>query len=178
MAQWNKKLLTCRRSEVQNRVWQVIFLRNPVNAVKKNFTTKNRKNSPHSTLKDLGTLRWKKVFSPLFTAYDFNQTSTRGFGGTCMEEIGYLTQKLITQNSWSQRLLRIELSKSFSLTFAVFEFFLLAIQATYFNGKTFYFRSRKDQRSIVIAFLTVEFHSTPEKLEIKEIRILLPREKW
>ena len=32
------------------------------------FTAKNRKNSPHSTLKDSGASRWNKFFSPLFTA--------------------------------------------------------------------------------------------------------------
>ena len=51
-----------------------------MNAVKKIFNAMNRKNSPHSTLKNAGALRWKKFFSMLFTAnltLFFGQTSTR-----------------------------------------------------------------------------------------------------
>ena len=55
------------------------FVRNLVNAVKKIFSLLKIANSPHSTLKDAGALRWKKFFhrySPLILHY-FGQTSTR-----------------------------------------------------------------------------------------------------
>ena len=45
-----------------------LFVRNPVNAVKKIFTAINCKNLPYSTLKFAGALRWKTFFSPLFTS--------------------------------------------------------------------------------------------------------------
>ena len=77
MAQWNKKLLTCRRWEVRTRVRQ-LFCRKSSQSGEKNFSTLKPRNSPlkpsnstHSTLKDAGALRWNFFhrYSPLILQY-------------------------------------------------------------------------------------------------------------
>ena len=64
---WHSWLWSCWHAGYDRLepVYGRLYIKNPVNAVKKLFTAKNRKNSPHSTIKDAGALRWKKFF---FTA--------------------------------------------------------------------------------------------------------------
>ena len=79
MAQWNKKLFKWRRWEVRTRGRQFAFCKKSGECGEKKIHRKNRKNSPHSTLKDLVASRWKKFFSPLLNAnltLFFNQIST------------------------------------------------------------------------------------------------------
>ena len=87
-SRWRSGIRSWWKSEGEwlEPVYGCLFVRNPVLAVKKMFTAKNRKSyknaalSPHSTLKDAGALRWKNFLPPLFITnlkLFFDRTSTR-----------------------------------------------------------------------------------------------------